>query len=111
MAAEVLLCKVARFASNCGIPVLVGAVTGVRCILAPHSLGDLIILDSIVAGDLNVDGRWQTEVQNLAGYVSRLEKEGHSREHDCQALSKVSRILQRRTMLGVQRDQDFTVAI
>ena len=81
----------------------------------PHPVRDLL-RDEVVAlhvgaGDLNVDGRRQSEVQDLRHDVGRLEEELHSRKAARQFLAQRADVSRRGVvMFRIQSHQDFRVA-
>src|SRR5437879_3677671 len=81
----------------------------------PHPSGDLlsdrIIRLLIIADDLHVDGRRNTEVQDLCDDVSGLEKELHTRETPRQEFPQMPRQVGCWLMLlGIQCNQNLSIA-
>src|ERR1022692_533869 len=80
----------------------------------PHLVGDLlrneITASHIRPHNLDVDGRWQTEVQNLRNDICGLEEELHSRKTLRQNLAQMADVPCRgMMMLGIESDQDLSV--
>src|ERR1039458_5100861 len=67
-----------------------------------HLIGYVVISRHVRAYELNVNGRWKPEVQNLADNVRRLEEELCARELLRKVAAKIADVFERRTMLGIQ---------
>ena len=81
----------------------------------PHAirnlLRDQVIAGHVGAGELNIDGRGQAEVQDLGDDVGRLEEELHAGKLPRQTLAQLADVVRRRMMvLLIQAHQNLRVA-
>src|SRR5579864_906795 len=72
-------------------------------------LGDLVVGIEVAPDHLQVDGRGQTEVQNLRSDVGRLEKEDGVREFFLETLAELDFVIASGVVFLFERDQDFAV--
>ena len=74
-----------------------------------HVIGNLVISRHVRADNLNVDGRGQAEVQDLADDVRRLEEELRARELLGQLAAEIADVVRRGAMFGIQRNQNLGI--
>src|SRR5579883_2587242 len=83
---------------------------GYRGDAAGHLLRDGVVGLGVAADDLQVDGRGQAEVEDLARDVRGLEEEGHVREALAQALAEEDFVVARgAVVLLVERNEDLAI--
>src|SRR5271156_4787116 len=63
----------------------------------------------ILTDDLDIDGRRQPEIEDLADHVRRLEKELRSRKFMRQIKAKLALIICRGTMIRLERNHDVRI--
>src|SRR4029077_9198303 len=81
----------------------------------PHFIGDLlrdlIAVGHVRSDDLYIDGRGQTEIQNLRDNIGRLEEEFHARKAAWQYFAQMTDVVGGgMVMLGIKRDQNLGIA-
>src|SRR5579872_294002 len=78
---------------------------------ARNSLCDFVVSLQVSSYHLHINGRWNSEIQNLRNDVGGLEKELHSRKMLRQEFAKLPRQIRcRRMFFRVQRDQNLRIA-
>ena len=77
--------------------------------LAEQIGGEGVVGGQVRTGNLDVDGRRQAEVQNLADDVGRQEVEGHAGKFARQLAAQLVDVEVRGPVAGLERDQDIGV--
>ena len=80
------------------------------CEIFGQSVGDLVIGVRVPADNLQIDGRGQSEIDNLAGDIGWLKEEIHVGKLLAQSFPQKNFVVARRPMFVlVQRNQDFAI--
>ncbi len=74
------------------------------------ALGDGIVLLG-AAGNLNIDRRRQTEVEDLIGDVGRGKEEGASGEFGGEIVAQQAHVFGGVALAGIERDKDVSIGI